>query len=99
MPDLPGVFSSGETFDDAMKSMKEAIDLHLEGLVEDGDDIQAARPIAEHQANPDFANGVWAVVDIDVSRFDRTEKINITVPPRVLVQIGNLAKARANCVS
>src|SRR3546814_15694401 len=46
------------------------------------------------QTDPDFANGVWAVVDVDTSRFDgRAEKINITVPRRVLTQIDNYAKA------
>ena len=35
VPDLPGCFSSGDTFDAALDSVLEAIDLHLEGLVEE----------------------------------------------------------------
>lgn len=94
VPDLPGCFSAGDTFEEALESVKEAIDLHLEGLVEDGDDVPVPRPIAEHRTNPDFVDGIWAVVDVDVSRFDgRTEKVNITVPRRVLVQIDTYAKA------
>jgi len=94
VPDLPGCFSAGDTFEEALESVKEAIDLHLEGLVEDGGDVPTPHPIAEHRANPDFADGVWAVVDVDVSRFDgRAEKINITVPRRVLAQIDSYAKA------
>jgi len=94
VPDLPGCFSAGDTFEKALESVKEAIDLHLEGLVEDGGEVPTPHPFAEHRANPDFADGVWAVVDVDVSRFDgRTEKINITVPRRVLAQIDSYAKA------
>lgn len=94
VPDLPGCFSAGDTFEDALESVKEAIDLHLEGLVEDGKDVPVPRAITEHRANPDFADGVWAVVDIDVSRFDgRAEKVNITVPRRLLVKIDSYAKA------
>jgi predicted RNase H-like HicB family nuclease len=94
VPDLPGCFSGGDTFEEALASVKEAIDLHLEGLVEDGGDIPVPRSITEHRANRDFADGVWAIVDVDVARFDgRTEKINITVPRRVLVQIDTYAKA------
>ncbi|MEI2415606.1 type II toxin-antitoxin system HicB family antitoxin [Orrella sp. JC864] len=94
VPDLPGCFSAGDTFEDALESVKEAIDLHLEGLTEGGEDVPVPRPIAEHRGNPDFADGVWAVVDVDVSRFDgRTEKVNITVPRRVLVKIDTYAKA------
>lgn len=94
VPDLPGCFSAGDGVEDALQSVLEAIDLHLEGLVEDGGDVPLPRNIAEHQANPDFANGVWALVDVDVSRFDgKAEKINITVPKRVLAQIDAYAKA------
>src|SRR3546814_91520 len=94
VPDLAGCFSAGDHFDDALESIKEAIDLHLEGLVEDGGEVPVPRPISELQTDPDFANGVWAVVDVDTSRFDgRAEKINITVPRRVLTQIDNYAKA------
>lgn len=31
VPDLPGCFSAGNSFEDALDSVREAIDLHLEG--------------------------------------------------------------------
>nr|WP_257215380.1 type II toxin-antitoxin system HicB family antitoxin [Pusillimonas noertemannii] len=94
VPDLPGCFSAGDTLEEALEQVKEAIDLHLEGLVEDGDDLPLPQPIAQHRGNPDFADGIWALVDVDVSRFDgRSEKINITVPRRILAKIDSYAKA------
>ena len=91
--DLPGCFSAGDTFDEALDSVLEAIDLHLEGLTEDGADIPVPRPVAEHRQNPDFAGGVWAVVEVNVSRFEgRAEKINITLPRRLLARIDRYAK-------
>ncbi|MGB4947822.1 MAG: type II toxin-antitoxin system HicB family antitoxin [Candidatus Competibacter denitrificans] len=95
VPDLPGCFSAGDTFDEALDSVVEAIDLHLEGLTEDGQDTPTPRPIIEHRTHSDFADGVWAVVEVDVSRFEgRAEKINITLPHRLLVKIDAYAKAR-----
>ncbi|MDR1276862.1 MAG: type II toxin-antitoxin system HicB family antitoxin [Candidatus Accumulibacter sp.] len=95
VPDLPGCFSAGDTFEDAFASVKEAIELHLEGLVEEGEELPLPRRITEHRADPDFAEGVWALVDMDVSRFDgKSEKINITVPRRVLAKIDTYAKER-----
>lgn len=92
--DLPGCFSGGDTFDEALDSVLEAIDLHLEGVVEEGGEIPVPRPIADHQSNPDFANGVWAVVDVNVSRFEgKAEKINITLPRRLLAKIDSYAQA------
>lgn len=94
VPDLPGCFSAGDTFDEALASVVEAIDLHLEGITEEGGDIPVPRAIGEHRTNPDYADGVWAAVDVDVSRFDgRAEKINITVPRNLLVKIDTYAKA------
>lgn len=94
VPDLPGCFSAGDTFDEALDSVVEAIELHLEGLAEGGGDIPVPRAIAEHRANADFADGVWAAVEVDVSRFDgRAEKINITLPRRLLAKIDSYAKA------
>ncbi len=93
VPDLPGCFSSGDTFDAALDSVLEAIDLHLEGMVEDGGDVPVPKTIAEHRANPDYAGGSWAVVDVNVSRFDgRAEKINITLPRNLLAKIDAYAK-------
>jgi len=36
VPDLPGCVATGATIEDTEKSIREAIDLHLAGLREDG---------------------------------------------------------------
>jgi predicted RNase H-like HicB family nuclease len=35
-PDLPGVVGAGETFDEVVELMREAIPAHIAGLIEDG---------------------------------------------------------------
>jgi len=88
VPDLPGCFSAGDDFDKALDFVKEAIELHLEGLVEAGLEIPVPSAITAHRENPDYADGIWATVDVDMSRFDgRAEKINITLPRRLLFRI------------
>jgi len=94
VPDLPGCFSAGESIDDALASVCEAIDLHAETLIEDGESVPVARPLAEHQANPDYAGGVWAIVDVPVEKyFGPAEKVNITLPRLLLAKIDAYAKA------
>ncbi|MDI9334212.1 MAG: type II toxin-antitoxin system HicB family antitoxin [Cytophagales bacterium] len=94
VPDLAGCFSAGDDLDDALNSAREAIESHVEILLEDGHDIPKCQPLALHQKNPDYANGVWALVDVPVEKyFGAAEKINITIPKRLLVQIDNCAKA------
>ena len=97
VPDLPGCFSSGDTFDDALVSVVDAIDLHLEGMVEDGEEIPTPGSIAGHRQNLDFDKGVWALVDVDVSRFDgQCEKIDIILPYRLLVKIDDFARTHGS---
>ncbi|MFN7834331.1 MAG: type II toxin-antitoxin system HicB family antitoxin [Burkholderiaceae bacterium] len=97
VPDLPGCFSAGDSFDEALDSVLEAIDLHLEGLTENGEELPTTKPIAVHQKNPEFANGVWAAVDFDVSKFDgKAEKINITLPRRLLNKIDEYVRSHGS---
>ena len=92
-PDLPGCFSAGATLDDAIEMAREAIDAHCELLAEDGEDVALRQPLAVHQANPELAGAVWAVVDVAVDRyFGPAEKINITVPGRILARIDAFAR-------
>ena len=94
VPDLPGCFSAGDSMDEALESVVEAIDLHLAGLTEDGGEAPMPGPVTAHQANPDFAGGIWALVEIDASKYDgRAEKINITIPRRILARVDDYAKS------
>jgi predicted RNase H-like HicB family nuclease len=94
VPDLPGCFSAGDTLDEAIDNAKEAIELWLETVIDDGGAVPEPRSIAEHQANPEFADWIWAVVAIDLAQLsDKAERINITLPARVLRRIDTAAKS------
>lgn len=94
VPDLPGCFSAGDSFDEAVEMAREAIDAHCELLAEKGMDLPSPRPLAEHQANPDLAGAVWVVIEVAVEQYlGRAEKINITVPARLLRRIDEYAKS------
>ena len=93
VPDLPGCFSAGSTIDEALAMAKEAIELHLEGLVAEGQSIPAARPIDKHQQRAEYRGGTWAVVSIDPSGLRiNAVRINITVPERVLDAVDRFAE-------
>lgn len=42
-PDVPGCVATGDTMEECVSEMRDAIAFHLEGLVEDGDPIPEAR--------------------------------------------------------
>ena len=85
VPDLPGCFSAGATLDDALQETVEAIETHLEGMLLDGEPIPSPKAIDDHQSNPDYADGIWALVTVDITKLSgKTRRINITLPERVL---------------
>lgn len=88
VPDIPGCFSAGETIDDALANTQEAINGHLELLAEEGETAPNATTIETLQANADYAGGIWAYVDIDITPFmGKTEKVNVTLPAFLIRKI------------
>ena len=39
VPSLPGCISEGDTVDEALANIKEAIDLHIESMIAHGEDV------------------------------------------------------------
>lgn len=46
VPDLPGCISTGKTLEEIEHNIREAIELHLKGLAEDGDPIPEPTTLA-----------------------------------------------------
>ena len=93
VPDLPGCFSGGDTLDDAFLAVQEAILLHLEGMLADGEPLPQTKPIQAHTANEDYRDGIWGFVDVDLAGIpDKAVRVNITVPSRMLATIDKWAK-------
>ncbi|WP_312536313.1 type II toxin-antitoxin system HicB family antitoxin [Acinetobacter variabilis] len=96
VPDIQGCFSAGDTFEEALENVKEAIAEHLEILAEDGDAIPLASEAAKFFDNEEYQGMVWAVVDIDVSRYlGKAEKVNVTLPSRLIHLIDDRVKKDA----
>ena len=58
----------------------------------DGESIPARESLETHQASENYKGGIWALVNVDVSRLSsKTKRINITVPARVLAIVDEAA--------
>lgn len=56
-PDLPGCIAVGDTLEEVEKNMQEAIEMHLEGMIEDHEPIPIPQSMAQYMdvAIPDSA--------------------------------------------
>lgn len=74
VPALPGCFSYGETLETALKNAKEAIQLHLEGFIEDGKEpVVEQLYLYELVNNPDYLGVQWFGIEANnyhLSRFN-----------------------------
>ncbi|MHB1529506.1 MAG: type II toxin-antitoxin system HicB family antitoxin [Acidiferrobacteraceae bacterium] len=93
VPDLPGCFSAGDTLDEALSNAKEAILLHLEGLMEVQSPVPSPKSLERHQKDRKYKGWMWAVIEVDLAELDdKTERVNITLPRKVLRVIDAAAK-------
>ena len=94
VPDLPGCFSAGDTLDEAMAGAEEAAAAWIDAMLDGGGAIPTPSALEALQANPDYAGWAFGVITIDPALLDDTsERVNITLPRRVLSRLDALAQA------
>jgi predicted RNase H-like HicB family nuclease len=94
VPDLPGCFSSGDTLEEAIAGAEEAGLAWIETALDSGDPIPPPSPLEAIRAKPEFAGWILSLVTIDPAALDDTvERVNITLPRRVLRRLDDDARA------
>lgn len=68
VPDIEGCFSAADDYQDAFDNAIEAIELHLEGLVADGEKIPLPSSIDSHVDKPEYQDMMWALVHVDPNK-------------------------------
>ncbi|GBR14685.1 type II toxin-antitoxin system HicB family antitoxin [Asaia spathodeae] len=95
VPDLPGCFSAGDTFDEAVSGAAEAITLWIEDAIENGQNVPRPSSLDELRAGSGWRGPewVWGFAAINPALFDDSaEQINITLPRRILARLDRRAK-------
>jgi predicted RNase H-like HicB family nuclease len=95
VPDLLGCVSAGDTIEEALANVREAIIFHLEGMAEDGEEAPIPGNIEDHRDNPDWATAdMWAVVVVpDHDLPGKAIRLNISLNERVLARIDAAVEA------
>ena len=95
VPDMPGCFSAADSgIDEAIENAKEAIELWIEAALDAGEDIPKPSSITELQKKKEFKGYIWAIAEIDPALLsDDIERVNISLPKRVLARLDAKAKS------
>lgn len=93
VPDLPGCYSAGDTLDEAMEAVEEAAAAWIDAALDAGREIPCPSTVQAALGKGDFRGWIVGSVNIDPALLDDTiERVNITLPKRVLMRLD--AKAR-----
>jgi predicted RNase H-like HicB family nuclease len=93
-PDFPGCITAGKNIDEAKDMAQEALSLHIQGMLEDGDQLSVPSRLEEIMSDPDYANAIaYLVVSVPDAK-PRTIRVNVTVPEMTLKQIDAAARKR-----
>ena len=92
--DLPGCFSAADSgIDEAIENAKEAIELWIEVALDQGMEIPRPSMITDLQKKKEYKGWIWADAEVDPALLsDEIERINITLPKRVLSRLDAKAK-------
>jgi predicted RNase H-like HicB family nuclease len=91
-PDFPGCITAGKNIDEAKDMAQETLALHIQGMLEDGEQLPNPSRLEEIMNDPDYANAIaYLVVSVPDAK-PRTVRVNVTVPEMILKQIDAAAR-------
>ena len=93
-PDFPGCITAGKNIDEAKDMAQEALAFHIQGMIEDNEQLPVPSKLEEIMNDPDYYDAVaFLVVSLPDSK-SRIVRVNITMPEMTLKQIDAAEKKK-----
>src|SRR5262245_7316530 len=93
VPDLPGCFSAGDTLDEAIEAAKEAAAAWIDAALDQGMPVPPPSTLEEARKLRGYKGRAVGVIELEEALFDDTvERVNITLPRRVLRRLDDMAR-------
>jgi predicted RNase H-like HicB family nuclease len=85
-PDFPGVVTAGRTLDEARIVAEEALALHADGMIEEGEELPEPSSLEKVMEDRENRDGVAVLIPLK-NAATRARRINITVSEDVLGRV------------
>lgn len=93
VPDFPGVFTGGETLEEALNNVQEAIECFYEG--ENVESLPNPSPLDQILSSENAKDGAVVLVDVNFDFLNhKAVPVNITMPLYIRNRIDKAAKAK-----
>jgi len=91
LPDVPGCNTAGDTLEEALSNVQDAVELALA----DAAGKPSPSSLEAYLDDPVYAGAIWVMVNVDLGFMDtRTVRVNITLTAETLEEIDRAAKGR-----
>jgi predicted RNase H-like HicB family nuclease len=92
-PDFPGCVSAGKDLEEARSMAEEALELHLEGMIADGDRLPAPSGLEEIMADPENHQTIALLVSVPAQPTE-TVHLDLALPETTLREVDARASSR-----
>jgi predicted RNase H-like HicB family nuclease len=89
-PDFPGCITAGRTLDEASRMAAKALTLHIQGMVEEGDEVPAPSKLDDIADDAARRRAIAFMVSVDTP--DATVRVNITARESQIERIDAMAE-------
>jgi predicted RNase H-like HicB family nuclease/uncharacterized protein (DUF1778 family) len=90
-PDFPGCITAGKTLDEASRLAPQALALHIQGMIEDGETVPEPSKVDDIAKDAARHGAIAFMVSVDAP--DVTVRVNITARESQIERIDQLAEA------
>jgi predicted RNase H-like HicB family nuclease len=91
-PDFPGAVTAARTIDEVVEMAQEALALHVEGMLAEGESIPEPSSFDQVRAEPEFSDGLPVLVPLKTDAL--VMRVNVTLPAAILRRIDEYAEER-----
>jgi len=91
-PDLPGCVTASDTMLQLLADAREALSLHLEGMMEDGVPLPAPSTLEDIPRDPEVTEVGRILIDTEID--DSPVRVNISISAQLLKRVDNAAQVR-----
>lgn len=98
-PDFPGCISAGKDMDELQWMAAEALQFHMEGMVEDGDPLPIRPMTLDAARNHEFAKDAVLFIAVEAPLPSKPVRVNVMLDQNLLKRIDRVAKNRSAFLS
>jgi predicted RNase H-like HicB family nuclease len=92
-PDFPGCVTAGKDLAEAQMMAEEALELHIEGMIADGDQLPAPSSLEEIMADPENRETIALLVTVPAQPTE-TVHLDLALPETTLREVDAHASSR-----